>query len=191
MKLNRDFYMQNALEAARGLIGKVLVHNSGEGRTSGLIVEAEAYMGLEDMASHAYNHRGRNGRTAAMYRQGGVAYMYLIYGMYHCFNVVTNVVNVPECVLIRGVRPIEGLELMQKRRGLAASAAVKKLCDGPGKLCLAFGLDMRHYGMDLLGDTLYIEDNCKEKFTVAASKRINMGKCGEARDYLYRFTMEP
>ena len=187
MKLSKSFYMQNALDAAQGLIGKVLTYHSPEGLVSGVIIEAEAYMGLTDRGSHAYNNRGKDGRTAVMYREGGVAYMYLIYGMYHCFNVVVNAENVPECVLIRAVMPLEGREIMEKRRPVKDT---RRLCDGPGKLCLAFGLDMRHYGMDLTGKILYIEDIYKENYGIEASKRINMGDIGEARDYLYRFTIK-
>ncbi|MCL2703668.1 MAG: DNA-3-methyladenine glycosylase [Defluviitaleaceae bacterium] len=185
MKLDSYFYAQNAVDAAKNLIGKVLIHNTHEGMVSGIITEAEAYMGPEDRAAHAYNHRGREGRTAVMYRPGGVAYMYLIYGMYHCFNVVVGAEDVPQCVLIRAVKPVAGLELMLRRRPVND---LKRLCDGPGKLCRAFGLDMRHYGMDLTGEILYIEDT-EGNFRVEASKRIGMGDVGEARDYLYRFTM--
>src|ERR1700694_4606574 len=118
MKLPREFYTRkNVLEVARELLGKKLVVPSKNGsRVAGIIVETEAYRGPEDRASHAYNGR-RTQRTETMYSIGGTAYVYFVYGMYHQFNVVTNVKDVPHAVLVRAVEPVEGLDSIRRRRG--------------------------------------------------------------------------
>lgn len=186
-KLEREFYQTDGVCLAKSLLGKVLVRESPEGLTSGVIIETEAYMGPDDAAAHSYRHKGRDGRTNIQYGPGGFAYVYLIYGMYCCFNVTANAPGAPECVLIRALEPLDGIELMKSRRGVND---VKKLCDGPGKLCKAMSITRENYGADLLGETLYIAESKDSAFTIAASKRINIGYAGEAADYLYRFTME-
>lgn len=132
-KLEREFYIVDTLRIARELIGCTLVSISGEGTTAGRIVEAEAYLGKADSAAHAF--RGRvDGRTEVLYRQGGYAYVFLIYGMYSCFNVSTGPEGVPECVLIRALEPLEGIELMRSRRGrksLPTFAAARASCARP------------------------------------------------------------
>src|SRR6266496_6511987 len=116
-KLPREFYTRaNVLTVTRELLGKLLVVPAPDGtRVSGIIVEAESYRGPEDRASHAYGGR-RTNRTETMYQIGGRAYVYFVYGMYHQFNVVTNIENVPHTVLVRALEPVEGIELMRKRR---------------------------------------------------------------------------
>ena len=122
-------------------------------RVSGIIVETEAYRGPEDRASHAYRGR-RTRRTETMYARGGTAYVYFVYGMYHQFNVVTNVADVPHAVLVRALEPVEGVELMRRRRGGVTPA---ELTSGPGKLCIALGIDRRLDAADLLGDRIWLE----------------------------------
>lgn len=189
MKLERDFYLRDGILVAKDLLGKILVHNSKDGVVKGKIVEVEAYMGNVDKGAHSYKDKGkRNGRTMIQYGEGGYAYIYMIYGMYYCMNVVANIENVPEAILIRGIEPIEGIDLMKIRRG---TDKVKNLCNGPGKLCIAFDIDKACYGMDLCGDTLYIEEpEIQEAFEIIASKRINIDYAEEAADYLYRFTIK-
>lgn len=189
MKLERDFYLRDGVVVAKELLGKILVHHSKDGVVKGRIVEVEAYMGEVDKGSHSYKDKGKqNGRTMIQYGEGGYAYIYMIYGMYYCMNVVANTSNVPEAVLIRGIEPLYGIDLMKKRRGMDK---VKNLCNGPGKLCIAFGIDKSNYGMDLCGDTLYIEESeRKEDFEIVASKRINIDYAEEAKDYLYRFSIK-
>ena len=138
-KLTREFYTRrNVLTVARQLLGKLLVVPAPDGaRVSGLIVEAEAYRGPQDRASHAYGGR-RTNRTETMYRIGGTAYVYFVYGMYYQFNVVTNVVEIPHAVLIRAIEPVEGLEVMRRRRH---GHSGHNLTNGPGKLCIALGID--------------------------------------------------
>ena len=155
-KLPREFYTRlDVLEVARDLLGKKLVvPNRNGARVAGLIVETEAYRGPEDRASHAYNSR-RTNRTETMYRRGGTAYVYFVYGMYHQFNVVTNVEDVPHAILVRAVEPSEGLDIMRRRR---RGRSEYELTSGPGRLCLALGIDRKLDKADLLGDRVWIEE---------------------------------
>ena len=179
---------------ARDLLGKKLVHRDGQGETSGLIVEAEAYAGRGDAACHSYKRGGPSGdhRTNVMFGPGGYAYVYLIYGMYNCFNVVANVEGEPEAVLVRALEPREGIPVMIKRR---SAHDVKKLCSGPGKLCMALGITRAHYGADLCAtdvgaDSLFITDGEPAKNRILATPRINVDYAGEAALLPYRFVLE-
>lgn len=156
MKLPREFYTRaDVLEVARDLLGKKLVVPTRSGaRVAGLIVETEAYRGPEDRASHAWNGR-RTNRTETMYGIGGTAYVYFVYGMYNQFNVVTNVENVPHAILVRAVEPVEGLDLMRRRR---RGRSEYELTGGPGRLCLAMGIDRGLDKADLLGRRVWIEE---------------------------------
>ncbi len=184
MKLTREFYQTDGVTLAQRLIGKVLVHRTAEGITKGRIVETEAYMGSIDKGAHSY--RGRpDGRVSIQYGPGGFAYIYLIYGMHACFNVVANGEGTPECVLLRALEPVEGQELMEKRRGSRKKET--DLCSGPGKLCQAMGLSRDQYGLDLTGDTLYIEDWGDPAPEILATPRIHIEYAQEARDFLWRF----
>ena len=155
-KLPREFYTRpSVLEVARDLLGKKLVVPAQNGlRVAGIIVETEAYRGPEDCASHAYNGR-RTNRTETMYGIGGTAYVYFVYGMYHQFNVVTNVEGVPHAILVRAVEPSEGLDMMRRRRPRRSEY---ELSSGPGRLCLALGIDRRLDKADLLGERVWIEE---------------------------------
>jgi DNA-3-methyladenine glycosylase len=155
-KLPRQFYTRsNVLAVSRALLGKLLVVPGPDGsRVSGFIVETEAYRGPEDRASHAYGGR-RTRRTETMYQMGGSAYVYFVYGMYHQFNVVTNVQDIPHAILIRALEPVEGIELMLRRR-LPHSG--RNLTNGPGKLCIALGIDRQLEAADLLGESVWIEE---------------------------------
>ena len=146
--LEREFYMTGAAEAARRLLGMLLVRRADEGCASGIIVETEAYAGHSDAACHSYKRPAPAGnhRTNVMFEPGGYAYVYLIYGMHCCFNVVTNTPEYPEAVLVRALEPVEGIELMRERRGVPD---IGNLCGGPGKLCKALGITMADYGADL------------------------------------------
>jgi DNA-3-methyladenine glycosylase len=155
-KLSREFYTRSGvLEVARDLLGKKLVvPNRNGARVAGLIVETEAYRGPEDRASHAYNGR-RTDRTETMYGRGGTAYVYFVYGMYNQFNVVTNVEGIPHAILVRAVEPSEGLDIMRRRR---QGRSEYELTSGPGRLCLALGIDRKLDKADLLGDRAWIEE---------------------------------
>lgn len=185
MKLLRDFYLTDGITLARNLIGKVLVHESPEGVTKGVIVETEAYMGEIDDAAHSYRGK-KDGRTNIQYGEGGFAYIYLIYGMHYCMNIVANRPNKPEAVLIRALEPIEGLDIMMKRRKMDK---LHNLCNGPGKLCQAMDIHKSHYGMDLCGTVLYLEDlEDMNNTEVIASERINIDYAEKSKNNLWRFT---
>lgn len=155
-RLPREFYTRpDVLTVARDLLGKLLVVPDRKGRrVSGMIVEVEAYRGPEDRASHAYGGR-RTKRTETMYREGGFAYVYFVYGMYYQFNVVSNVADVPHAILVRALQPIEGVDIMRERRH---SHPDHNLTSGPGKLCIALGIDRALDSADLLGDCVWLEE---------------------------------
>jgi len=193
-KLPRSFYEQDSITVAQNLLGKYLVHVIDGEELVGKIVEAEAYMGIEDKAAHSYNNR-RTPRTEVMYGPAGHAYVFLIYGMYCCMNVVTAEVNNPQAVLIRALEPVSGLNRMSLRRYSKKYDELKKsqiinLANGPGKLCVAMGIDMSNYGDDLCGDRLFITEGSNEKFDVVSSRRINIDYAEEAVYYPWRFYIE-
>ena len=181
MKLPREFYRRDGLTVARELIGKKLVTRLPEGLTGGIIVEAEAYMGAADAAAHSY--RGKTERTKVFFGAGGFVYVYLIYGMHLCTNVVANVEGIPEAVLIRALEPVDGVELMRRRRG---KENLRELCSGPGKLSQALGVTRDFYGADLCGEEIFIETTDFQA-TVTTTRRINVDYAGAAADYPWRF----
>ena len=157
MMLKREFYERDPLTVAKDLLGKTLVHETSEGVTSGMIVETEAYLGPEDKAFHAYGNR-RTGRTETQYGPKGHAYIYLIYGLYYCFNVTAGKVpEKPEAVFFRAIEPLEGIEIMKKRRP-TAKGNVANLANGPSRLCMAMGLSKKQNGADLCVPPFYIKD---------------------------------
>ena len=184
MHLNRAFYLRDANTVARELLGKLLVHNSTAGMTPGIIVEVESYIGPSDKGSHAYGNK-RTERTEIQYGLGGYAYIYSIYGMYSCFNVVTNAIDKPEVVLVRALEPVDGIELMQQRRD---TRSIKDLCNGPGKLCNAMGITKAQYGLDLCATELFLIpwENIEES-QIMVSPRINIDYAGDCRDYYWRY----
>ena len=187
MKLTREFYERDTLLVAKELLGKYLIHRTAEGTTTGRIVEVEAYMGPEDAAAHSY--KGLNSRrTQVMFGPSGIVYIYLIYGMYYCFNIVTGTVGKPEAVLVRALEPVEGIELMKERR---KTEKLENLCSGPGKLCMAMGITKENYGKDLSGETLYVSQSGEVKEEdIVATPRINIDYAGEAKDYPWRFILK-
>lgn len=156
MKLPLSYYLnQDVLYLARNLLGKVLYTNIGGEIAAGIIVETEAYNGVQDKASHAFGGR-RTTRTETMYSMGGVAYVYLCYGIHHLFNVVTANKGEPHAVLIRAVEPLLGKAVMEKRRGMPASKPT--ITAGPGSTAKALGIDRSADGTDLTGGQIWIED---------------------------------
>jgi DNA-3-methyladenine glycosylase len=188
-KLTRDFYERDTLLVARELLGMYLVHNSEEGRVVGKVVETEAYIGPDDAASHGYRNRMTK-RNRVMFGPAGYAYIYQIYGMYFCLNVVSGKIDVPEAVLIRGAEPVEGIEIMAQRRGLAGNPGSDpfRLTNGPSKLCRAFALDVSQSGVDLCGDELFFTHaDSPETFEVKATPRINVDYAGVSAYLPWRF----
>lgn len=189
-KLDNSFYDRpDVVRIARDLLGKVLVTEIDGLRTSGRIVEVEAYNGVIDRASHAWSGR-RTRRTEIMYGQGGAAYVYLIYGIYHLFNVVTNRKEVPHAVLVRALEPLEGIPIMLQRTGKLH--ADHTLTRGPGNLSMAMGLLTKHTGTSLLGDEIYIGgDGYKpRRADIIATPRIGVDYAGEDANLLYRFYLK-
>ena len=163
VKLTRDFYAKETLQVAKELLGKVVVHEVNGVKLRGKIVETEAYIGSIDKACHAYGGK-KTPRLEALYGKPGIAYVYFIYGMYHCFNVITKEEGSPEGVLIRAIEPIEGLEEMSKLRFNKAfneltKAQIKNLSSGPSKLCIAMNINKENNKQDLCANNLYIEES--------------------------------
>jgi DNA-3-methyladenine glycosylase len=192
--LPRAFYLVDALTALPALMGKILVNDTPEGRAAGRIVEAEAYLGASDKAAHSY--RGRTRRTEIQWAEGGHAYIYTIHTR-DLFNVTLGPPEVQDCVLIRALEPLEGIDLMRRRRGVPADEtgprALKALCSGPGKLCQALGISRALYGWDLtLGEGLTILDDgtCFPPEAQVASPRIGIDYAEEHRDLPWRLHLD-
>ncbi|HHI03558.1 MAG TPA: DNA-3-methyladenine glycosylase [candidate division Zixibacteria bacterium] len=179
IKLDRDFYLQPTLEVARNLIGKYLVYNIDGNIISVRLVEVEAYIGEDDPACHAAV--GRTARNKIMYGIGGFSYIYFIYGMYHCLNIVTEQEGFPAAVLIRGAEPIEGIDIMRENYPDAKNG---KLTNGPGKLCLALGLTGEKNGLDLTGNSLYLENRAYKVKRIKKTGRIGIKK-GRNRNWRF------
>jgi DNA-3-methyladenine glycosylase len=185
-KLPREFYTRlNVLTVARELLGKLLVvPTTNRKRVSGMIVEVEAYRGPEDRASHAYGGR-RTKRTETMYQPGGLAYVYFVYGMYYQFNVVSNVQDIPHAILVRALQPVEGIEVMRKRRHTQPD---HNLTNGPGKLCIALGIDRNLDRADLLGNRVWLEEfETIKPARIAKGPRIGIDYAEEWVDKPWRF----
>jgi DNA-3-methyladenine glycosylase len=185
-KLTRDFYTRtDVLKVARDLLGKLLVvPAANRKRVSGMIVEVEAYRGPEDRASHAYGGR-RTKRTETMYQLGGLAYVYFVYGMYNQFNVVTNVVDTPHAILIRALEPVEGIDVMRMRRHTQPD---HNLTNGPGKLCIALGIDRQLDRADLLGKEVWLEEYVRVPSSqIARGPRIGIDYAEEWVEKPWRF----
>ena len=185
-KLPRFFYTRtNVVTVARDLLGKLLVVPTKQGeRVAGMIVETEAYRGPLDRAAHSYGGR-RTKRTEPMYAIGGTAYVFFVYGMYYQFNVVTNAAETPHAVLIRAVEPVEGIEVMRKRRG---SQPDRNLTKGPGKLCIAMGIDRSLDGADLLGEHVWLEAGQQiRRPQIASGPRIGIDYAEEWVEKPWRF----
>jgi DNA-3-methyladenine glycosylase len=153
-KLVRADYAVGPLRAARFFLGKFLCVAAPDGYAEGVITETEAYKGPEDKASHAFGNR-RTERTEIMFAPGGVSYVYLCYGLHHMFNIITGPADLPEAVLVRAVRITGGHEIVRKRRPRVPE---KQWASGPGRVCSALAIGMDHYGADLGGETIWIED---------------------------------
>ena len=192
MIIDKEFYNRSAIDVANDLLGKVLVREVDGRILKGKIVETESYIGAIDKACHAYNGR-RTKRTEVLYSDCGVAYVYFIYGLYHCFNVVTNEKDVAEAVLIRAIEPLNEFDYIsqvryKKQFKELSKTQIKNLTNGPSKLCLAYLIDK-----DLNGDKLYeqgkiyLEESEENDFEIVKTKRIGIDYAEEAKDFLWRF----
>ncbi|GGE70070.1 DNA-3-methyladenine glycosylase [Priestia taiwanensis] len=197
MKAPISFYEGETLHIAKRLLGQKLVHVVDGVKRSGYIVEVEAYKGPDDKAAHSYSGR-RTNRTEVMFGEAGYAYVYLIYGMHHCFNIVTAEIDIPHAILIRAIEPVDGIEEMKISRFSKTDitkAQYRNLTSGPGKLCRALGITLEQQGHSMQRDDLYIElvpeeEHLSSSYAVAAGPRINIDYAEEAIDYPWRFYYE-
>lgn len=190
-KLDRNFYNRDSITVAKELLGKVLVHETNEQIIKSKIVETESYMGIIDKAAHTYGGK-RTPRVEVLYGEAGFSYVYLIYGMYNCFNISCMGKDVPQAVLIRAVEPLSAHEIMaQNRFKTTYSKLTNKqkinLTNGPGKLCSAMKIDRSLNALDLCGDTLYLEDGETDDFSITESTRIGIDYAEEAKIFPWRF----
>jgi DNA-3-methyladenine glycosylase len=187
MKLKRSFYMRSALETAPDLLGKIFVRRLHGRLLTGRISEVEAYLGQVDPASHAY--RGQTKRNEIMFGEGGHLYVYFTYGMHYCANIVTGPAQRAEAVLIRGVIPLEEIDVMIANRSRAGKTIARvHLTDGPAKFCQAFGIGRSENGTDLLGDEIYVMDApAVDKKLIVRTPRIGISN---GKEHLWRFVME-
>lgn len=184
MILKRDFYIKDGITLAKELLGKILVKDIDGVLYKGRIVETEAYMGAIDKACHSYNNK-RTKRTEAMYREGGYSYIYLIYGMYYCFNVTASIKDNPEAVLIRALEPLDNKELMLKIRKVKKE---KEIANGPGKLTKALGIISDDNDIDLtFGKKIWIEDDGYVPNKIVETTRIGIDYAEEFKDKPWRF----
>ena len=201
-RLSREFYTGDTVEIARALLGKYLVRRLPDGTVlAGRLTETEAYIGRCDKACHAYNYR-RTDRTATMFGPPGHAYIYFIYGMYHCLNVVTEPEGEPSAVLIRAMEPAAGTDTIRRLRfgdKPLTTYRKKNFLNGPGKLCKGLSLTKSENGLDLTEDTLYLCDSPldfgapsgeRPKEHICAGSRIGIDYAEEARDFPWRFWLE-
>ena len=184
MILNRDFYIKDGITLAKDLLGKILVKEIDGVLYKGRIVETETYMGAIDKACHAYNSR-RTKRTEAMYREGGYSYIYLIYGMYNCFNVTASIKDNPEAVLIRALEPLDNKDIMLKIRKVKSE---KYIANGPGKLTKALGITSDDNNIDLtLGKNIWIEDDGYVLNKITETTRVGIDYAEEFKEKPWRF----
>jgi DNA-3-methyladenine glycosylase len=187
MKLSRDFYLRkDVVEISKDLLGKYLFTRIDGKTTAGIITETEAYEGITDKASHAYGGR-RTPRTETMYATGGIAYVYLCYGIHNLFNVVTNIADVPHAVLIRAVIPAEGIQTILQRRKKEKLSGM--ITSGPGTLSEALAIRKSHSGVDLTGKTIWLEDrNIRiPARSIVCSPRVGVDYAEEDAQLPYRF----
>ena len=187
MILPRQFYQRDTMTVSKDLLGKILVYGSGDNTTAGKIVETEAYRGPEDQAAHSSGGR-RTPRNEVMFKHKGYAYIYFIYGLYHCFNVTAgNIPGKPEAVLIRALEPVVGEQIMAKRRGPKIRNYIN-LTNGPSKLCIAMNITRSHNATDLTIPSLYIKDAPPiPPADIVETTRIGVDYAGEWKSKPWRF----
>jgi DNA-3-methyladenine glycosylase len=190
MKVGKEFYLQDdVVRVAKDLLGKFLFTRIDGALTGGIIIETEAYAGESDRASHAWNGR-RTARTEVMYGEGGVAYVYLCYGIHSLFNIVTNALSIPHAVLIRGIYPVEGLPVMCERTGKKKLSLLSGT--GPGRVSKVLGIHFSHTGTMLTGDVIWLEDRgiIVGEDDIIATTRIGVEYAGQDALLPYRFLVD-
>lgn len=185
MRLTSDFFNTNAITLAKNLLGKHLVREINGDILVSKIVETEAYVGPEDKACHAYNNK-RTKRTEVMFGKSGVTYVYLIYGMYDCLNIVAANEEEPQAVLIRAVEPVSDIQSFRNKRKIK-SKKIEDLTNGPGKLCQALQITTKDNGIDLVSSEEIYLLNSTEEFDIVETPRINIDYAEEYVDKLWRF----
>lgn len=183
--LQKEFFQQSALDIAKNFLGKTLVHSTPEGRISGIITDIEAYPAGIDKVSHGNK---KTKRTEVMYREGGYAYVYLIYGIHHQFAVVVNKKDIPEVVFIRAVQLVEGIDLMRKNFGKPLKQD-RDLTKSPGNLCKSFGITLDLYGESIPGKNLWLEDTgiLIDPDEIKSSERVGINEKLEGSQAKYRY----
>lgn len=190
MKLPLSFYeREDVVQIARELLGKVLCTYFDGVLTKGIIVETEAYNGRTDKASHAF-FAGKTKRTEIMFGRGGFSYVYLCYGIHHLFNIVTNKENYADAVLIRAIEPLEGIDQILQRRN--KTKLERSVGGGPGIVSKALGITTEHYGLDLAGDKIWVEDHQNEILNdqIVASPRVGVDYAEEDALLPWRFRIK-
>jgi len=187
-KLDKAFYLKSALDSVTDFLGKVLVHNTPQGRISGIVYEVEAYPAFFDQVHHGNK---KTPRTEVMWRGGGYAYVYVIYGVWYQFAVVVNKENIPDVVFIRGAIPFEGKDIM--KRQWDKDMQEEELSNSPGKLCKSFLITKEQYGVDLTGDELFFEDRDVKipNEAIQTGKRVGISSIHEGFDKPLRYFVKP
>ena len=192
MIIEKEFYNQGAIEVAKGILGHYLVREVNGLKIRTKIVETESYIGSTDKACHAYNYK-RTDRTKPLFEEGGIAYVYFIYGLYHCFNIVTNSKEEPEAVLIRAVEPLDNFEYLSnirfnKNYNELTNAQKRNLTNGPSKLCSALSITREdNYKKLYIDSRLYLEYNYEKNIEIVETTRIGIDYAEEAKDFKWRF----
>lgn len=192
-RLQRDFFERDTKRVAKELLGKYLVRETENGNMVTKIIETEAYLGSNDKACHTYNYK-KTKRTKTMYKIPGTIYVYLIYGMYHCLNVITEPKGEPCAVLIRELYPVDGIEMMKENRDVKIGKDYKNLMDGPGKLCMALEITKEKFnGKDACDPKSMLYFTRGENINssgITVHKRIGIDYAEEDKDRLLRFRIE-
>ncbi|UCD15917.1 MAG: DNA-3-methyladenine glycosylase [Candidatus Omnitrophota bacterium] len=188
LELNRDkrsqrFFRYPAEYVARNILGDFLVLNNKKNTLIARIVETESYLGVDDDASHSFGGKVTP-RNKIMYEEGGLIYVYLIYGKFYCFNIVVSKKNVPEAVFIRAVEPLEGIDEMKRNRGVSD---LKKVTSGPCRWTQAFGINKQFLGRSIVSDEIFVARNFSKKFDIVKAKRIGVEYATNSKDMLLRF----
>ena len=189
--LPSSFFLGDARIVAKDLLGMIIVKKHNNNYIAGRIVETEAYIGSLDKASHAYSNK-RTKRVMPLYEKGGISYVYKIYGMYYCMNVVTGPKNDAQGVLIRALQPLDGLDIMSENRykksySSLTNREIKNLTSGPGKLSIALDIDLNMNMHDLSSEDFFIMDDGFKDFSIVTTTRIGIDYAEEAKDFLWRY----